>query len=367
VINNSTYPITINNLTVSTLTVTNQFISQSTSIFNGPVIVNGTTTFNNTVIFTTTPSIPLAQHHLFVGNASNIAAEFAPSSTDGQMLTSVGGALTWTTPASGSGTGNVNGNGLVNRVAKFNVNGSTITSGSIVDLSASTSVYINAGGNVGIATTTANNFKLEVAGDAGPNSDNLYDLGSSSNRWQDIYGVNLHGDGSNITNISTSNITNLTIVRVSSSFYSSSATVSTNLLGGQAGVVPYQYGTNLTSFTVVGSSGSFLQSTGSGAPIWVTTTSLLSILNVTTVTYSNTSSTATYSVNSGSANIATNLLGGAAGRVVYQSAVNVTSFTATGNTGDLLQSNNTGSLNNCVRYHRCACRNPCWASSIITL
>jgi energy-converting hydrogenase Eha subunit A len=80
-----------------TLTVTNQFISQSTSIFNGPVIVNGTTTFNNTVIFTTTPSIPLAQHHLFVGNASNIAAEFAPSSTDGQMLTSVGPKTrTWT-------------------------------------------------------------------------------------------------------------------------------------------------------------------------------------------------------------------------------------------------------------------------------
>lgn len=43
------------------------------------------------------------------------------------------------------------------------------------------------GGNVGINTTTAANFMLEVNGNAGPSVDNSYSLGSSSFRWANIY------------------------------------------------------------------------------------------------------------------------------------------------------------------------------------
>ena len=49
------------------------------------------------------------------------------------------------------------------------------------------------------------------------------------------------------------------------------AAVSTiNIVGGTAGVVPYQSATDTTAFTAVGTSGQYLQSTGTGAPVWTT-------------------------------------------------------------------------------------------------
>jgi hypothetical protein len=48
-------------------------------------------------------------------------------------------------------------------------------------------VRIDSSGNVGIGTTSPSSFKLQVAGNAGPDADNSYDLGSSSLRWKDIY------------------------------------------------------------------------------------------------------------------------------------------------------------------------------------
>ncbi|MCD6418074.1 DUF2341 domain-containing protein [bacterium] len=42
-------------------------------------------------------------------------------------------------------------------------------------------------GNVGIGTTNPTLFTLQVAGDVGPDSDNYSNLGSSSNRWKNLY------------------------------------------------------------------------------------------------------------------------------------------------------------------------------------
>ncbi|XLQ19853.1 MAG: tail fiber protein [Candidatus Moraniibacteriota bacterium] len=42
-------------------------------------------------------------------------------------------------------------------------------------------------GNVGIGTTTPDNFTLQVAGNIGPDTDDTYDLGSSTNRFRDLY------------------------------------------------------------------------------------------------------------------------------------------------------------------------------------
>jgi len=42
-------------------------------------------------------------------------------------------------------------------------------------------------GNLGLGTTSPNDFKLQVAGNVGPDSDNIFDLGSSSLRWKDGY------------------------------------------------------------------------------------------------------------------------------------------------------------------------------------
>ena len=45
--------------------------------------------------------------------------------------------------------------------------------------------------NVGLGTTTASSFKLQIAGSIGPNSDNVYDLGSSALYFRNIYVKNM--------------------------------------------------------------------------------------------------------------------------------------------------------------------------------
>ena len=50
---------------------------------------------------------------------------------------------------------------------------------------------------------------ITTSGDILPQTDNSKDLGSSSYRWQNVVAVNLHGDGSNITNVSATDSTKL--------------------------------------------------------------------------------------------------------------------------------------------------------------
>ncbi|MDD5155700.1 MAG: tail fiber domain-containing protein [Candidatus Omnitrophica bacterium] len=52
-------------------------------------------------------------------------------------------------------------------------------------------LVITNGGSVGIGTTSPSSFKLQIAGNVGPNTDNTYDLGSSSYRWRYIYSPNV--------------------------------------------------------------------------------------------------------------------------------------------------------------------------------
>jgi hypothetical protein len=58
------------------------------------------------------------------------------------------------------------------------------------------------GGNVGIGTTNVTSFNLQVAGHAGPNATNTYDLGSSSLQWRNVYAQNFYQNGvlANLTN-----------------------------------------------------------------------------------------------------------------------------------------------------------------------
>lgn len=46
-------------------------------------------------------------------------------------------------------------------------------------------------GNVGIGTTSPSNFKLQAAGNVGPDANNTYDLGSSSYKWRNLYVNNI--------------------------------------------------------------------------------------------------------------------------------------------------------------------------------
>ncbi len=52
---------------------------------------------------------------------------------------------------------------------------------------------ITADGNVGIGTNTPSSFKLEIAGNIGPEADNTRNLGSAIRRWANIYATNITG------------------------------------------------------------------------------------------------------------------------------------------------------------------------------
>ena len=97
------------------------------------------------------------------------------------------------------------------------------------------------------------------------------------------------------------------------------ANTATNLAGGAPGYIPYQSAIGITSFISSGTTGTILMANYAGAPTW-TATSGLSIGLTTT---------------------ATNLAGGTAGQVPYQTAPGVTSFYGPGTTGDVLVSGNT--------------------------
>jgi hypothetical protein len=93
-----------------------------------------------------------------------------------------------------------------------------------------------------------------------------------------------------------------------------SATTATNLVGSVQGSIPYQSGTNTTSFTAAGSSGQLLESNGSSAPTWVAQ-STLSV---------------------GTATNATNILSGAAGDLLYQTGAGATGFVTVGTSNQVL-------------------------------
>jgi hypothetical protein len=147
-----------------------------------------------------------------------------------------------------------------------------------------------------------------------------------------ITGATYFGDGVNLTGIVTeiqpgpgiqispiSGKGKLTISAngVVVSGYSTNSGLATDVKGGVAGAVLYQVGPNDTGFTASGTTGEILQSQGTASPIW---TSLAAI----NVSYAD------------SAGISTNLKGGSAGRIPYQSGQNQTAFLPIGPTGNLL-------------------------------
>ena len=101
--------------------------------------------------------------------------------------------------------------------------------------------------------------------------------------------------------------------------YMASAVTANNLAAGTAGSVPYQSAAGATTFLSIGTNGFVLTSNGS-APTW----SALSGLSA------------------GNATTATNIAGGTAGQVPYQTAAGVTSFYGPGTGGQLLVSAGTG-------------------------
>jgi hypothetical protein len=116
----------------------------------------------------------------------------------------------------------------------------------------------------------------------------------------------------------TANLTgNATTATIATS--ATSATTATNIAGGGAGRVVFNTGAGATSFTAAGTAGEMLQSAGTGTPIWV----------------------AQSTIAAGTATTATNIAGGAAGRIPYNTGSGATAFVAAGTAGQVLVSNGT--------------------------
>ncbi|GEM_PF-3934034 len=77
---------------------------------------------------------------------------------------------------------------------------------------------ILAGGNIGIGTITPTAFKLEVAGNVGPEADNTRDLGAVAKRWANLYVTNLSFTNEIAANSTTTNATS-TNLAVTGAFY----------------------------------------------------------------------------------------------------------------------------------------------------
>ena len=91
------------------------------------------------------------------------------------------------------------------------------------------------------------------------------------------------------------------------------ASLATNIVGGGAGQVPYQTAANTTAFAAAGTASHLLQSGGAGAPSWINPSSL-------------------------TVGTASNLAGGSAGAMPYQSGTGATVQLAAGTAGQILRS-----------------------------
>jgi hypothetical protein len=150
-------------------------------------------------------------------------------------------------------------------------------------------------------------FKAFIDSTLIPTTNNTYNIGNLTNRWNTVYATSFNG--SFIGNADTAT-------------YATNAGISTNIKGGAAGSIPYQSSKDNTTFVSVGTPGSVLTSNGS-APTWSTPSSV-------------TVGKATYADNAG---ISTNIKGGAAGSIPYQSGNSSTTFVSVGATGFVLTSN----------------------------
>lgn len=146
--------------------------------------------------------------------------------------------------------------------------------------------------------------------------DMLYASGSTALSKLGI-GSNTYMMTSNGTAPQWSDPAGVTVGNATNAVSATSATTATNLAGGAIGSVPYQSNAGTTTFLNLGTLGDVLI-VGAGAPQYAAQSTL-------------------------SVGTATNLAGGVAGAVPYQSGSGATSFSAAGSSGEFLISGGTGS------------------------
>jgi hypothetical protein len=278
-----------------------------------------------------------AQGQLTVLADTNIAISNAQVSGLGTMSTQNANAVAIT---GGTINGAVIGGTTAAAVTGTIVTANTYFSGAGTNLTGTAS-GLSIGGNAATATSAGsvtNSLTINSSG-AGGTSPQTYNGGTAvtvsyntvgapsitGTNASGTWGISITGNSATVTDglYSTGSYSNPTwLTSISGSIVSgavATATTATNVAGGAAGSLVYQSAAATTTTLALGTT-NYVLTAGASAPQYVAQ-STLSVGSATTAT------------------TATNLAGGVAGAVPYQSGVGATGFTAAGTTGQVLTSN----------------------------
>lgn len=188
--------------------------------------------------------------------------------------------------------------------------------------SVTNSLTINSGGSGGTSPQTYNGGTAVTVSYNTVGAPSITGTNASG-----TWGISITGNSATVTNglYSNGSYSNPTwLTSILGSIVSgavATATTTTNVAGGAAGSLVYQSGASTTTTLALGTT-NYVLTAGASAPQYVAQ-STLSVGSATTAT------------------TATNLAGGVAGAVPYQSGAGATGFTAAGTTGQVLTSNGT--------------------------
>jgi len=272
--------IAISNSQVSGLGTMSTQNANSVAITGGSI--NGTTIGGSTASAVTGTTITATSS--FSGSGSGL--------TGTASGLSIGGNAATATSATSAGS--------VTNSITFNNSGSGSASGSTFNgASALTVSYNTVGAPSTTGTNASGNWGISITGNAGTVTNGVYTTGSYSNpSW--------------ITSILGSIVSGAV----------ASATTATNVAGGATGSLLYQSASSTTTSLALGTT-NYVLTAGASAPQYVAQ-STLSVGSASTAT------------------TATNLAGGVASQIPYQSVAGTTAFIANGTSGQFLQSNGTG-------------------------
>ena len=323
--------------------------------------------FSNTAIYTAGTGLTLSSYQFSItpvgtagtyGSASSVPVFVTNASGQVTSVTNTAIAIA-NTQVSGLGTmstqnatsvaitgGTING-ATIGGSSAAAITGTVITantyfSGAGTNLTGTAS-GLSIGGNAATATTAGSvtNSLTINSGGAGGTSPQTYNGGTAitvsyntvgapsttGTNASGTWGISITGNSATVTNglYSNGSYSNPTwLTSILGSIVSgavATATTATNVTGGAAGSLVYQSAAATTTTLALGTSG-YVLTAGATAPQYVAQ-STLSVGSASTAT------------------TATNLAGGVAGAVPWQSGAGVTGFTAAGTTGQVLTSNGT--------------------------
>jgi len=225
-----------------------------------------------------------------------------------------GTTITATSYFSGPGTN------LTGTASGLSIGGNAATATSAG--SVTNSLTINSGGAGGVSPQTFNGGSAVTISYNTVGAPSITGTNASG-----TWGISISGNAATVTNglYSTGSYSNPTwLTSISGSIVSgavATATTATNVAGGAAGSLVYQSAAATSTFLALGTT-NYVLTAGATAPQYVAQ-STLSVGSATTAT------------------TATNLAGGGAGYVPYQSGAGATAFLGIGTTGQVLTSNGT--------------------------